>query len=256
MEFFRALGLWTEAGGLGAMVEIVHRNRKLGMDAMPDKPQTNNAIAGLWLGTGATLLIIALVFHGPPDPDLSVQMQHIAEGHTRWALVHWTAAVALFLLSGAGFLNLIDQSAGGSSTSFRSAWLVFALGALLTVSTAISEAAVVSVAANAGDKDAFNSWWAFGGGMGNGFFALALATALIALAETRSDANRMPTWLSTAGTIFGVLSAVGWSLGEHFGIGIGGPIWLISTLLMCAWLAWFGFAARRPARHPISSPTA
>ena len=36
----------------------------------------------------------------------------------------------------------------------------------------------------------------------------------------------------------------------HFGIGIGGPIWLISTLLMCAWLAWFGFAARRPARHP------
>ena len=148
---------------------------------MPDKPQSNNGIAGLWLGTGASLLIIALVFHGPPDPDLSVQMHHVAEGHMRWALVHWTAAVALFLLSGAGFLNLTDQNAGGSSTGPRSAWLVFALGALLTVSTAISEAAVVSVAANAGDKAAFNSWWAFGGGMGNGFFALALATALIAL---------------------------------------------------------------------------
>ena len=223
---------------------------------MPDKPQTNNAIAGLWLGTGASLLIVALVFHGPPDPDLSVQMQHIAEGHTRWALVHWTAAVALFLLSGAGFLNLIDQNTGGSSTSLRSAWLVFALGALLTVSTAISEAAVVSVAANAGDKAAFNSWWAFGGGMGNGFFALALATALIAFAETRGDASRMPAWSCTAGTVFGVLSAVGWSLGEHFGIGIGGPIWLISTLLMCAWLAWFGFAALRPARRPSSRTTA
>jgi hypothetical protein len=241
---------------MGAMVEIVHRNRELGMDAMPDKPQTNNEIGGLWLGTGASLLIVALVFHGPPDPDLSVQMQYIAEGHTRWALVHWTAAVALFLLSGAGFLNLTDQNAGGSSTGLRSAWLVLALGALLTVSTAISEAAVVSVAANAGDKAAFNSWWAFGGGMGNGFFALAIATACIALAESRSDASRMPVWSCSAGTVFGILSAVGWSLGEHFGIGIGGPIWLISTLLMCAWLAWFGFAARRPARRSISSPTA
>ena len=97
---------------------------------MPDKSQSNNGIAGLWLGTGASLLIIALVFHGPPDPDLSIQMHHVAEGHTRWALVHWTAAVALFLMSGAGFLNLIDQNTGGSSTGLRSAWLVLALGAL------------------------------------------------------------------------------------------------------------------------------
>jgi hypothetical protein len=226
------------------------------MDAMPDKLQSNNGIAGLWLGTGASLLIVALVFHGPPDPDLSVQMQHIAEGHTRWALVHWTAAVALFLMSGAGFLNLIDKNSGGSSTGLRSAWLVLALGALLTVSTAVSEAAVVSAAANAGDKAAFISWWAFGGGMGNGFFALAFASALIALAEARSDASRMPVWSCAAGTVVGVLSAVGWSLGEHFGVGIGGPIWLISTLLMCAWLAWFGFAALRPARGRASPKTA
>ena len=223
---------------------------------MPDKSQSNNGIAGLWLGTGASLLIIALVFHGPPDPDLSVQMQHVAEGHTRWALVHWTAAVALFLVSGAGFLNLIDQNTGGSSTGLRSGWLVLALGALLTVSTAISEAAVVSAAAHAGDKATFLSWWEFSGGMANGFFALALASALIALAEARSDARRMPVWSCAAGTVFGVLSAVGWSLGEHFGVGIGGPIWLISTLLMCAWLAWFGFAALRPARRPTSPKTA
>jgi hypothetical protein len=226
------------------------------MDAMPDKPRSNNGIAGLWLGTGASLLIIALIFHGPPDPDLSVQMQHIAEGHTRWALVHWTAAGALFLMSGSGFLNLIDQNTGGSSTGLRSAWLVFALGALLTVLTAVSEAAVVSAAANAGDKATFISWWEFSGGMGNGFFALALATALIALAEARSDARRMPAWSCAVGTVVGVLSAVGWSLGEHFGVGIGGPIWLISTLMMCAWLAWFGFAALRPARGPASPQTA
>jgi hypothetical protein len=217
---------------------------------MPDKPRSNNGIAGLWLGTGASLLIIALIFHGPPDPDLTVQMQHIAEGHTRWALVHWTAAVALFLMSGAGFLNLIDQNTGESSVSLRSAWLVLALGALLTVSTAVSEAAVVSAAANAGDKATFLTWWEFSSGMANGFFALALASALIALAEARSDAGRLPVWSCAAGTVFGVLSAVGWSLGEHFGVWIGGPIWLISTLLMCVWLAWFGFAALRPARGP------
>lgn len=222
---------------------------------MPEKSQSNNKIAGLWLGTGASLLIIALVFHGPPDPDLSVQMQHVAEGHTRWALVHWTAAVALFLMSGAGFLNLIDQNNSGSSMGLRSAWLVFALGALLTVSTAVSEAAVVSAAAKTGDVAGFQSWWDFAGGMGNGFFSLALATALIALAKARSDASRVPVWSSAATTVFGVLSALGWSLGEHFGIGIGGPVWLISTLLMCAWLAWFGFATLRPARGPTSTQT-
>jgi hypothetical protein len=237
------------------MVEIIHRNRKRRMDVMPDKPKSNNGIAGLWLGTGASLLIIALVFHGPPDPDLSVQMQHIAEGHVRWALVHWTAAVALFLMSGAGFLKLIDQNTGGYIAGIRSAWLVFALGALLTVSTAVSEAAVVSAAANAGDKAAFHSWWEFGGGMGNGFFALAVATAFIAFAEARSDSGITPVWACAAGTVVGVLSAVGWSLGEHFNIGIGGPIWLISTLLMCAWLVWFGFAALRPARRPSSPKT-
>jgi len=62
-------------------------------------------------------------------------MQHVAEGHARWALVHWTAAVALFLMSGAGFLNLIDQNTSESSTGLRSARLVFALGAFLTVCT-------------------------------------------------------------------------------------------------------------------------
>jgi hypothetical protein len=219
---------------------------------MHDQSRSNDGTAGLWLGAGASLLIIALIFHGPPDPDLSVQMQHVAEGHTRWALVHWTAAVALFLISGSGFLNLLDQDAGGSSAGLRSAWLVLALGALLTVSTAVSEAAVVSAAAAAGDKATFVSWWEFSAGMANGFFALALATALIALAEARSDAGRMPVWSSAAGTIFGVLSAVGWSLGEHFGVGIGGPIWLVSTLLMCVWLAWFGFAALGPARGTTS----
>ena len=49
----------------------------------------------------------------------------------------------------------------------------------LVIAIAVSATALlVGSAANAGDKAAFNSWWAFGGGMGNGFFALAGATVL------------------------------------------------------------------------------
>jgi hypothetical protein len=216
---------------------------------MEDKSPSIGPTAGLWLGAGASVLVAALVFHGPPDADPAVQMQHIAGAHLRWALVHWGAAAALFLISGAGFLNLIDHSAGRSSATLRSAWLVLALGALMTVSTAVSEASVVSAAAHAGDTAAFVSWWAFSGGMANGFFALAIASAVIASAEAQSDVSIMPRWSSVGGAIFGLLSAVGWSLGEQFGFEIGGPIWLISTVLMCIWLAWFGFAALATARR-------
>jgi hypothetical protein len=121
---------------------------------------------------------------------------------------------------------------------------VMALGALTTFSTAVSEASVVAVAADRGDADTFVTWWAFSGGMGNGFWALALATALVAYSDARDEDGILPRWAAAAGSVFGVLSAVGWTLGEQLGIGIGGPIWLISTLLMCLWLAWFGLAAR------------
>jgi hypothetical protein len=222
---------------------------------MADKSPSIDPTAGLWLGAGASILVAALVFHGPPDADPSVQMQHISEAHLRWALVHWGAAAALFLISGAGFLTLLDQSAGRSSAPIRSAWLVLALGALMTVSTAVSEASVVAAAAYAGDKASFVSWWAFSGGMANGFFALALASAFIASAEAQSDAGVMPRWPSVGGAIFGLLSAIGWGLGEQLGFEIGGPIWLISTVLMCIWLAWFGFATFATARRkPLPQP--
>jgi hypothetical protein len=114
--------------------------------------------------------------------------------------------------------------------------MVMALGALTTFTTAVSEATVVSVAAHAGDQAAFDTWWAFSGGMANGFFALALAVGLIALSELRSDTRHLPRWIAAIGIAAGFLSALGWSLGEHMGIAIGGPIWLISTLVMCLWM--------------------
>ena len=38
------------------------------------------------------------------------------------------------------------------------------------------------------------------------------------------------------------------------GISLGGPIWLISTLVMCLWLAWFGFGGRALARESRQAP--
>ncbi|HZD26808.1 MAG TPA: hypothetical protein VE631_11140 [Alphaproteobacteria bacterium] len=207
----------------------------------------NNSVSGpggVWLAAGTLLLAAALVFHGPPDADLSVQMQKIADGHGRWAAVHWTAATALFLISGASFLNLVLNPRVRHSPILSSAWMVMALGALTTFSTAVTEASVVAVAADRGDTDAFMTWWAFSGGMGNGFWALALATALVAYHDARSDEGILPRWAAIAGTAFGVLSATGWTLGEQLGIGIGGPIWLISSLLMCLWLAGYGLSSR------------
>lgn len=202
--------------------------------------QATDRAARLWLATGAGLLVSALVFHGPPDPDLTVQSSHIADGGNRWAIVHWTAAVALFLMSGGAFLTLFSTAAGSIRTGQPGAWMIMALGALTTFTTAVSEAAVLAAAAHAGDQAAFDTWWAFSTGMANGFFALVIAVGLIALGAFRAKAEPMPKWVAAIGMAAGFLSA------------IGGPIWLIATMVMCLWLIWFalaGFADERHARE-------
>lgn len=208
-----------------------------------------------WLGTGAALLTAALVFHGPPDPDLNVQLRHVADGSHRWSIVHWTAAASLFLISGGAFLALFGRAAGEDLPGHSGAWMVMALGALATFTTAVAEAAVVAEAAHAGDQATFEIWWAFSSGMANGFLALAIATGFIALAVLRSDDRGMPLWAAAAGTSAGILSALGWTLGEHMGVWIGGPVWLISTLVMCLWLVWFGLAGIRLARNGVTQTT-
>jgi len=223
---------------------------------MQHQDKQTGAASGVWLAAGALLLAAALIFHGPPDADLSVQMQHVAEGHARWAAVHWTAAAALFLISGAAFLRLATDPAVQRSPLLSSAWVVMALGALATFSTAVAEASVVSVAAEMADTASFMTWWAFASGMGNGFWALALATALVAYADARSQPGSLPRWAASVGVVCGVLSATGWTLGEQLGIGIGGPIWLISSLVMCLWLAWFGLATRSAWAGSLSAERA
>jgi len=217
---------------------------------------TTTRTARLWLATGAALLSSALVFHGPPDPDLTVQLHNVADGSHRWSIVHWTAAASLFLISGGAFLSLLGHAAGESLPGHPGAWMVMALGAMATFSTAVIEAAVMAQAAHAGDQATFDIWWAFSGGMANGFFALAIATGVIALGAARAGLRGMPLWSATLGAAAGFLSALGWTLDEHMGVWIGGPVWLISTLVMCLWLVWFALAGLRAVPDKIAERTA
>lgn len=199
----------------------------------------------IWLALGGVLLAIILPVHGPTYADLSVQMQHIADGNGQWAIVHWLAAFALVLISGAGFILFVKAIFGRRSIAPAGAWLLLALGAFLTIGTAVVEATAISAAASANDLEGFLIWWPFASGLGNGFMVVALATAVIAFASARSEEPPMAAWLCWAGMIVALLSALGWSLGQHVRVPFGGPLWFVSTLALALWLAWFGFRSRR-----------
>lgn len=212
-------------------------------------PQTDThmRVAGAWLGAGGLLLATALVFHGPPAVDVTDQMQIVAGGAGRWATVHWIAAAALSLFAVAG---LVVLSAGSRLTGdwwTMSAWAVLPVGALWTMTTAVAEATAVTAAAVSGNVAMFESWWAFSEGKANGFAALALAIVLVARNEARASDRVMPVWASWTGVVVAAGSFLGWVLGSWLGIGAGGPIWLLSSLVMCLWLLWFGVALMRTA---------
>ncbi len=200
---------------------------------------------GIWLALGGVLLAIILPVHGPTHADLSVQMQHIADGHGQWAVVHWLAAIALLLMAGGGFILFGETLLGQRNVAPAGAWLLLALGSFLTIGTAVIEATAISEAAGAGDLESFQVWWPFASGLGNGFMVVALATAAIAYSSARTKRPPIAIWLCWAGLIAALLSAFGWSLGQHLRVQIGGPLWFVSTLALALWLAWFGFRSRR-----------
>lgn len=199
-------------------------------------------VAGGSLAAGSLILAAALAFHGPPHPDLAVQMQHVAEAPDQWAAVHWSAAISLSLFAIAGVVMLTAGSrlTQGVSTTF--AWAVLLIGALWTKVTAVAETTVLSGAAAVGDQATFNTWWAFSEGMANGFAGLVLAGALIAGNEALSGRGTTPAWAAWIGTIAGTAAFIGWAMFSWIGISTGGPIWLISSLVMCLWFFWFGTA--------------
>jgi zinc transporter ZupT len=202
-------------------------------------------VAGGWLTIAAVTLALALVFHGPPSPDMGVQMQLIADGSLRWSIVHWGAAVSLSSFAIAGLIALTAGSRLTQDWWTMSAWAVLPIGALMTVNTAISEATVIFEAAVTGNRAVFESWWGFAAGMGNGFAAMALAFTIIAANEGRQPHGTVFYWATRGATVLGVASFAGWGLGSWLGFSFGGPIWLVSSLLMCLWLAWFGFSLLR-----------
>ena len=202
-------------------------------------------VAGGWLAIAAFTLALALIFHGPPSPDLGVQMQLIADGSLRWSIVHSGAAVSLCCFAIAGLIALTAGSRLTQNWWTMSAWAVLPIGALLTVNTAISEATVIFEAAVSGNREVFEAWWGFAEGMGNGFAAMAIAFTAIAANEARHPHGTVFHWAARVASVLGIASFSGWVLGSWLGLPFGGPIWLISSLLMCLWLSWFGISLAR-----------
>ena len=201
--------------------------------------------AGAWMAIAAALLAGVLIAHGPIDPDMSRQMEAIANGSVRWTIVHWAAAASMSLFAITGLIVLTARSRLTEQWWTLSAWGVVTLGALWTVTTAVAEATVVAGAAAAGDTGQFEAWWAFSEGKANGFMFLALAVASIAGNEARSAGAATPTWAAWIAVLAGIASFVAWPLGMWFEVGLGSILWVLSSLVMSAWMLWFGLGLLR-----------
>lgn len=205
-------------------------------------------VGGLWLAIASALMIAVLALHGPIAPEIADQMARIADRPGLWSVVHWIAAAALSLYAVAGLIVLASGSRLTGRGWLLSAWAVLTVGALWTLTTAVAEATAVAGAATAGAADRFEAWWVFAEGKAHGFAFLALALAVIAGHEARSRDGATPAWSAAVGSAAGVASFSGWALGMWFGIGIGNPLWVAASILLCAWTLWFGIALwRSPA---------
>ena len=201
---------------------------------------TGVRVAGAWMAIASVLLAGVLIGHGPIHPDMSDQMEVIAEGPVRWAIVHWAAAAALSLFAITGLIVLTARSRLTQEWWTLSAWGVITVGALWTMTTAVAEATVVTDAAAARDIGRFEAWWAFSEGKATGFMFLALAVAVIAGNEAISARAATPAWASWIAMLAGTGSFLGWPLGMWFGIYLGSILWVLSSLMMSAWTLWFG----------------
>jgi hypothetical protein len=210
-------------------------------------PRTNTAVrvAGTWLAIASSLLIAALVVHGPLAPDLSDQMKKIADGARTWSVIHWVSAASLSLYAVTGLIVLTSGSRLAEGWWTMTAWAVLTVSALWTMTTAVVEATVVTNAAVAGAKEMFEAWWAFAEGKASGIAFFALAVAVISGNEAQSSERAVPAWSAWIAMVAGVASFAGWALGRWFGIDFGNLLWVASSVLMSVWTLWFGFALMR-----------
>jgi hypothetical protein len=203
--------------------------------------------SGAWLTIGSVLLAAVLALHGPLNPDLSVQMARIADSASRWRFVHWMAAVSLSCFAVSALLILTADSRLTASTPTTSAWAVLFVGAIWTLTTAVTEVTVIADLAVQRDLAQFEAWWSFAEGNGNGFAAFALGVAVIASCELRATDLLVPAWSSVVGTIAGLASCAGWVLGVWFNVGPANLVWVVASGVMCLWLALLGSSMVRRA---------
>ena len=208
--------------------------------------QTSLRVAGAWLTAASLLLAVALVFHGPLHTDLEMQMMRIGESPSRWAAVHWTAAAALSCFAIAAILVLVSRSRLTSNGRTLSAWAVVFVGALWTLTTAVTEVTVIADLAASKNLAQFEPWWSFAQGFGNGFAMLGAAVAIIAWNEHLDPQRLLPKWSTAVGAAAGLASFGGWVLGVWLDVRPANILWLLASGVMCIWLAVFGMVLRRP----------
>lgn len=222
-------------------------------------PRTNTAVrvGGGYLGAGSLLMIAALALHGPIAPVLSDQMAKIAGAPSAWIVAHWLAAAALSLYVAAGLMILTSGSRLADAPGPMAAWTVLTVGAFWVLTTAIAEATAVTRAAVAGNAPLFEMWWSFAEGHANGVVFMALAIAVIARREARSEAPSLPAWAARGGALAALASSAGWAVGMWLDIRAANVLWLVATVVMSAWTLWLGIALmRRPAVAVRSERTA
>jgi hypothetical protein len=215
-------------------------------------PHTNTAVrvAGAWLAIASSLLIAALVVHGPLAPDLSDQMTKIADGARAWSVIHWVSAASFSLYAVTGLIVLTSGSRLAGGWWIMTAWAVLTVSALWIMTTAVVEATVVTSAAVAGAREMFEAWWAFAEGKASGIAFFALAVAVISGNEAQSSERAVPAWSAWIAMVSGVASFAGWALGRWFGVDLGNLLWVASSILMSVWAVWFGVAL---TRSPVSA---
>jgi hypothetical protein len=207
--------------------------------------QTGLRVAGAWLAGASLLLVLTLGLHGPLHPDLEVQMTRIGESASRWAVAHWIAAAAFSCFAIAAVLVLVSRSRLTSTGKTISAWAVVLVGALWTLTTAVTEVTVIADLAASGDLAQFEVWWSFAEGHANGFSMLAVAVSVIAWNEHRNPHRLLPKWSAGVGTGAGLASFAGWALGVWLDVGPANLLWLLASGVMCVWLAWLGTVLAR-----------
>ena len=210
-------------------------------------PHTNVPVrvAGTWLAIASSMLIPAVILHGPLAADMGDQMQMISGGATQWTVVHWLSAAALSLYAVAGLIMLSSASHLTRGWWTMTAWAVLIVSALWTMTTAVVEATVITRAAVSGAREMFEAWWAFAEGKASGIAFLSLAVAVIAGNEARSPERAVPAWSAWIGMATGIAAFTGWALGRWLGVELGNFLWFVSLVLTSVWTLWFGLALMR-----------